>query len=51
MIEGLRRVYPDDQALLSQGVVTFEALYQSHPRPRQSETAAGAGRAAAGRRR
>jgi hypothetical protein len=29
MVEGLRRMYHDDQTLLSQGVATFEALYQS----------------------
>src|SRR5262245_39378098 len=29
MVEGLRQMYHDDQTLLSQGVATFEALYQS----------------------
>lgn len=29
MVEGLRCVHHDDQALLSQGIATFEALYQS----------------------
>jgi hypothetical protein len=30
MIEGLRRAHGDDQALLTQGIATFEALYQSY---------------------
>lgn len=30
IIEGLRRMYPDDQTLLSQGMTMFEALYQSY---------------------
>ncbi len=30
MIEGLRRMYPDDQTLLSAGITMFEALYQSY---------------------
>lgn len=29
MVDGLRRMHHDDQALLSQGIATFEALYQS----------------------
>jgi len=29
MVEGLRRMYHDDQTLLGQGMATFEALYQS----------------------
>ena len=29
MVDGLRQMYHDDQALLSQGIATFEALYQS----------------------
>ena len=30
VIEGLRRMYPDDQTLLSEGITMFEALYQSY---------------------
>jgi len=29
LVDGLRQMYHDDQALLSQGIATFEALYQS----------------------
>jgi hypothetical protein len=44
MVDGLRRVHHDDQALLSQGIATFEALYQSFTpraaarRPRSGRT-------------
>ena len=39
MIEGLRRIYHEDQTLLTQGMTMFEALYQSYehgarPKPR-----------------
>ena len=36
MVEGLRRIYPDDHQLLEQGIVIFEALYssESERRPR-----------------
>jgi hypothetical protein len=47
MVEGLRRANVDDQALLSQGIATFEALYQSYSGPR---TAAPARRASRGTR-
>jgi len=30
MVEGLRRMYRDDQRLLDEGITMFEALYQSH---------------------
>jgi hypothetical protein len=30
MVEGFRRMYPDDQTLLSEGIAMFEALYQSY---------------------
>lgn len=39
MVEGLRRVHADDQALLSQGISTFEALYQSYSGPRTDSPA------------
>jgi hypothetical protein len=38
MVEGLRRSQPDDQALLVQGIATFEALYQSHADPETGGT-------------
>ena len=38
MVEGLRRVHVDDQALLGQGIATFEALYQSFPGSRAART-------------
>lgn len=36
MVEGLRQMHHDDQALLSQGISTFEALYQSFTANRRS---------------
>jgi hypothetical protein len=30
MVEGLRKMYSDDQTLLSHGITMFEALYQSY---------------------
>ncbi len=38
MIEGLRRMYTDDQALLSAGITMFEALYQSYEEREQPPT-------------
>jgi len=38
MVEGLRRSQPDDQALLVQGIATFEALYQSYAGPETGGT-------------
>ena len=38
MIEGLRRMYPDDQTLLSAGITMFEALYQSYGEREQPPT-------------
>lgn len=43
MVDGLRRTYQDDQALLSQGMAMFEALYRSvdAPPPRAGASAKG----------
>jgi hypothetical protein len=45
MVEGLRRMYPEDQTLLREGITMFEALYRSHTgqapaasKPRRSAT-------------
>jgi len=49
MVEGLRRMYPDDRELLERGIVMFEALYQSQS-DRRAATADGARKAVAGER-
>lgn len=50
LIDGLRRVHHDDNALLEQGMMIFEAMYQAsigHPRPERIP--AGRGKAGSGR--
>src|SRR5262245_27129736 len=47
MVEGLRQMYHDDQTLLSQGVATFEALYQSFAADARGSSPSGKRRAPA----
>jgi len=51
MVEGLRLMHHDDQALLGQGMATFEALYQSFRAKTRSSTSSRATRNAGSRRR
>jgi hypothetical protein len=44
LVEGLRGAHADDLALLTQGIGTFEALYQSYARPGTGDTPQQSGR-------
>ena len=52
LVDGLRQIYQDDQALLERGMTMFEALYRSfadHPAQRKDTAKAGSRRRLSGR--
>jgi hypothetical protein len=51
MIEGLRRMYPDDRTLLDEGITMFEALYRSYAEHQSSSSRPSGNRANSRRRR